>query len=188
MKSLKTGVTLIILCLGCISLNAGKIYTWTDAYGVTHISENPPPATGKLEAVIEYTPQTEEEIQQIRQQQEIRRSDRAKESILQNALKAQKIAAEASIAAEDAQKRADEANRQVLEFKNKVGKDSDRIKRNRSKIRKLELQALKATDAARQASEVARKAEEQAKSADKRATEIRKPNNQSERQLTETQK
>jgi membrane protein involved in colicin uptake len=188
MKSLKTGVTLVILCLGCINLNAGKIYTRTDPNGVTHISENPPPATGKLEAVIEYTPQTEEEIRIIRQQQESRRNERAKESILRNALEAQKIADEASIAAEDAKKRADEANRRALEFKNKVGKNSDRIKRNRSKIRKLELEALNATDAARQASEVARKAEEQAKSAEKRATEIIKSNNQPERQLTETKK
>ncbi len=188
MKPLKTGVTLFILCLGCINLNAGKIYTWTDPNGVTHISENPPPATGKLEAVIEYTPQTEEEIRIIRQKQESRRNDRVKESTLQNALKAQKIADEASLAAEDAKKRADESNRRALEFKNKVGKDTDRIKRNRSKIRKLELEALKANDAARQASEVARKAEEQAKSAEKRATEIIKQDNQSERQLTESKK
>ncbi len=188
MKPLKIVVTLVIICLGCINLNAGKIYTWTDPNGVTHISENPPPASGKLEAVIEYTPQTEEEIRTIRQQQEFRRNESVKESILQNARNAQKIADEASIAAENTKIRADEANRRALEFKNKVGKDSDRIKRNRSKIRKLELEALNATDAARQASEVARKAEEQAKSAEKRATEIINQNNQSERQQTETKK
>jgi hypothetical protein len=188
MKPLKTGVTLLILCLGCINLNAGKIYTWTDPKGVTHISESPPPPTGKLEAVIEYTPQTEEEIRTIRQQKEFRHNESANQSTLQNALKAQKIADEATIAAEDAKKVAGEANRRALEFKNKVGKDTDRIKRNRSKIRKLETEAQRANEAARQASELARKAVEQAKRAEKRAAEIIKQKNQSETQFTETKK
>jgi methyl-accepting chemotaxis protein len=177
MKSLKICISLLILWFWCLNLNAGKIYTWTDQNGVTHITEKPPPATGKLEAVIDYTPKTEEEIRKIRQQQESRRYERVKESALQFAQKARKIANEANTAAEDAKKRADEFNRRALEFKNKVGNDTDRIKRNRSKIRKLELEALKANDMARQAAEVARKAEDQAKSAEKRATEIIKQDN-----------
>ena len=188
MKSLKISIPLLILWLWCINLDAGKIYTWTDQNGITHITEKSPPATGKLEAVIEYTPKTEEEIRKIRQQQEFRRNERVKESALQYAQKARKIADEAKTNAEDTKKRADEANRRALEFKNKVGKNTDRIKRNRSRIRKLELEALKANDLARQAEERARVAEEQAKTTEKRASEIIKQDTPSETQPTETGK
>jgi methyl-accepting chemotaxis protein len=171
-----------------LDLVAGKIYTWIDSKGVTHITDEPPPATGKLEEVIEYTPKSAEEIQKIRQEQELRLEERQKEVVLENARKARKIADDAKMSAEEAQKIADEANQRALDFKNKVGKDTDRIKRNRSKIRKLESEAQKANDMARQALEVSRQAEEQAKRAEKRATEILNQNIASEEKLTETEK
>ncbi len=188
MRPEKLFIPFLILWLGCLNLNADQLYTWTDQKGVMHISRTPPPPTGELEEVIEYTPQTEEEIRKIRQQQDIRRTERAKESSVQFARKARKIADDADKTAKEAKKRADEADQRAREFKNKVGNDTDRIKRNRSKIRKLESEALKAKDIARQAMEVAREAEAQAKGAEKRAAEIMAPEDSSEGQLTDTEK
>ncbi len=172
MKPLNIFIFLLILWFWCINLSAGKIYTWTDENGVIHITEDPPPASGRLEEVIDYTPKTEEEIRDIRQQQESRRTQRVKELALQSAQKARKIADETNIRAQEAARKADEADKRAQEFKDKIGYDTDRIKRNRSKIRKLELEAFTALNLARQAAEEARKAEEQAKTAEQRVKEI----------------
>ncbi|MGD2271634.1 MAG: DUF4124 domain-containing protein [Desulfobacterales bacterium] len=187
MRSLTPYISIIIMWLWGIPLNAGSIYTWQDENGVTHISEKPPPAGTKLEAVIEYTPKTEEEIRSIRRQQEARREERAREAVLKNAQNARKIADEAKTRAEEAKRRAEQANQKAQEFRNKIGYDTDRIKRNRYKIKKMELEALKAVEFARQAAEEAQMAEEQAKAAEKRANEMINEDNPSKNPPTETE-
>jgi hypothetical protein len=36
---------------------ADRLYTWTDAKGVTHITQDPPPGTARVEDTIDYSPQ-----------------------------------------------------------------------------------------------------------------------------------
>jgi hypothetical protein len=46
---------------------ADRLYTWTDDKGVIHITKQPPPQKAKADNVIDYTPQTTEQIRAIRQ-------------------------------------------------------------------------------------------------------------------------
>jgi hypothetical protein len=47
---------LALLLLGVANCNADRLYTWTDANGVTHITQDPPPDTTKA-VTIDYSPQ-----------------------------------------------------------------------------------------------------------------------------------
>ena len=49
---------------------ADRLYTWTDDKGVIHITKQPPPQKTKADNVIDYTPQTAEQIQAIQQDAE----------------------------------------------------------------------------------------------------------------------
>jgi len=48
-------------------LSADKLYTWTDEKGNLHISETPPPKTARTKDVMTYKPQTEAQIQKIKE-------------------------------------------------------------------------------------------------------------------------
>jgi hypothetical protein len=65
MKILKTPFIMLAL-LACWAVNgfADSLYTWTDANGVIHVTQNPPPAAAKDVNTIDYSPQP---IQPIRQ-------------------------------------------------------------------------------------------------------------------------
>ena len=49
---------------------ADRLYTWTDDKGVIHITKQPPPQKTKADNVIDYTPQTAEQIRAIQQDAE----------------------------------------------------------------------------------------------------------------------
>ena len=65
MKIYKTPFIMLTL-LACWTVNgfADSLYTWTDAKGVIHVTQNPPPAAAKDVNTIDYSPQP---IQPIRQ-------------------------------------------------------------------------------------------------------------------------
>jgi hypothetical protein len=65
MKIFKTPLIMLAL-LACWAVNgfADSLYTWTDAKGVIHITQNPPPAAAKAVNTIDYSPQP---IQPVRQ-------------------------------------------------------------------------------------------------------------------------
>ena len=46
----------LMLCW-VVSGYADRLYTWTDAKGVTHITQDPPPDTAKVVDTIDYSPQ-----------------------------------------------------------------------------------------------------------------------------------
>ena len=62
MKSLWTGITLILLFFVTADISADKLYTWTDEKGTLHITEHPPPENARNTDVITYKPQTETQI------------------------------------------------------------------------------------------------------------------------------
>ena len=58
MKPLKAAlITLALLFCWMVNGYADRLYTWTDAKGVTHITQDPPPATAKSVDSIDYSPQ-----------------------------------------------------------------------------------------------------------------------------------
>jgi hypothetical protein len=65
MKYVFCGLFLVLLFFVNNNLSADKLYTWTDANGNLHITENPPPNNAKTKDVITYQPQTEAQIQKI---------------------------------------------------------------------------------------------------------------------------
>jgi Domain of unknown function (DUF4124) len=66
MKYLLSGLLLVLLFFVNTNLSADKLYTWTDANGNLHITENPPPKNAKTQDVMTYQPQTEAQIQKIK--------------------------------------------------------------------------------------------------------------------------
>jgi hypothetical protein len=48
-------------------LSADKLYTWTDEKGNVHITQDPPPKNAKTMKVMTYQPQTEAQIQKIKE-------------------------------------------------------------------------------------------------------------------------
>lgn len=49
-------ISALLLC-GVVNGYADRLYTWTDAKGVTHITQDPPPNTAKVVDTIDYSPQ-----------------------------------------------------------------------------------------------------------------------------------
>jgi hypothetical protein len=141
-----------ILILGCIAallgaaghLSAGKIYTWTDRDGVTHITESPPPKDGTLDSVTEYTPRSPQELQSIRREMEETREERKREQLLQEVQIAERKAQQARRTAEEARAAAEAARQRLEVFKQNVSNNVDRYNRNRSTILQLEAEALRA--------------------------------------------
>ena len=46
----------VVLFFGVVNSYADRLYTWTDAKGVTHITQDPPPGTAKAIDTIDYLP------------------------------------------------------------------------------------------------------------------------------------
>jgi Domain of unknown function (DUF4124) len=65
MKLFKTALIILVIWL-CWVLNgyADRLFTWTDAKGVTHITQDPPPDTAKAVDTIDYSPQPNRPVRQ----------------------------------------------------------------------------------------------------------------------------
>jgi hypothetical protein len=65
MKLFKAALIMFALLL-CWVVNgyADRLYTWTDAKGVTHITQDPPPDTAKAVDTIDYSPQPNQPVRQ----------------------------------------------------------------------------------------------------------------------------
>jgi hypothetical protein len=65
MKLFKAALIMLTLLL-CWVVNgyADRLYTWTDAKGVTHITQDPPPDTAKAVDTIDYSPQPNQPVRQ----------------------------------------------------------------------------------------------------------------------------
>jgi len=65
MKLFKMALIIWVLWL-CWALNgyADRLFTWTDAKGVTHITQDPPPDTAKAVDTIDYSPQPNQPVRQ----------------------------------------------------------------------------------------------------------------------------
>lgn len=155
---------------------AEKVYTWIDEKGVTHITETPPPPDARLKDVLEYTPQTEEEIERVRDQQLQSQEKRAEAALIKAAEDAQRFAQEAKQVASSAESEARAAEQRAAEFKRKVGNNIRRKQLNRSTILRLESEARKAREKASQASRNAAEAEKRAQEAQKRVDKLLEDN------------
>jgi hypothetical protein len=63
MKLFKAALIMLALLL-CWAVNgyADRLYTWTDAQGMTHITQDPPPDTAQVVDTIDYLPQPNQPV------------------------------------------------------------------------------------------------------------------------------
>jgi hypothetical protein len=52
-------IIILAMCMLCLNAGADSIYTWTDAKGQTHITQEPPPQGARLKDTIEYVPKVQ---------------------------------------------------------------------------------------------------------------------------------
>ena len=164
-------IALLVLTIPVMSV-AGKIYTWIDEKGVTHITETPPPVGGKLDSVMEYQPQTPAQETEIQEKLEGMRNQSERESLLAAVEKAKRDANEAQKRANEAQARIAQEQANLEEYKMKFANTTDRKRRFRFEIQKREMQVLDAKEAALRAAEDARKAESRVAQAQARVSEF----------------
>jgi hypothetical protein len=164
MKSILICVT---LCLGVIASSVAqaqsKVYTWTDAKGKLHITDDPPPAEASVKDVVEtpvVTPAEARQRQQQRLQRDEARMDEKRRSDLEDTLRR---AREADEQAQGAVQKADEQTQRALEYRKRFGNSPSRREQFKYKIRAEEekaeaarIEAQRAIDKARMASEEAR--------------------------------
>jgi hypothetical protein len=165
--------TILFFCLfPAIAINAGKVYTWTDEKGVTHISETPPPPNARDRDVIEYVPKTEEQQAAIRQQQQQSRELDQKEQIVAEAKDSRRQADEARAKATELKALSDQRFQQSEAFKTKTSNTIRRWQMNRATRLKLEQEAVEAQQKAQAADEEASRLEKRAEEARKRLEEM----------------
>ncbi len=173
--------SIFLFILGAAALctmpaGAAQVYTWTDSKGVTHISENPPPKGGKIDAVIEYAPRTADEDRQSQEQRRQFIEDSNTQAEINQAVSRAKTtrrqADDARAKADRAQAEADAAFQRSEQFKMKVSNTIRRWQVNKSTRKKLEAEAAAAQQAAQKASQEADRLEKLALEADNTAEEF----------------
>jgi len=72
MKPFYISIGLLLTLFAALSLNAQKLYTWTDETGVVHLADQPPPETDRVEdvEVFRYKEKTPQEIEAIQHKKE----------------------------------------------------------------------------------------------------------------------
>ena len=173
MKLFRISVGLLLTLLTAISPNAQKLYTWTDANGVMHIADQPPPERDTVQdvEVIRYEEKTPQEIQAIQHKKENLRRQLDREERIEKARQAEMQAVDAEKKAQEAVQKA----REEFEYNNEYIRRLNFTKNSRRKHRKrvdrikVETEAFQAEAKAaiKQAEEAARKARIAAEEAQK---------------------
>ena len=171
---MKSAVFLIIMVISnmmILAAAAENLYTWTDASGKLHITDEAPPPNARVKEIVRFEPRKTNPFQAPKPKKQDSIDDVSKETKCQDAKKLRRKAKEANEIAEEATQRAIEARVRSDEFKRKVGFDHDRIQQFKYKMKKLEDQAGEAQSLAKEANDKAQQAELQAKLAELEADE-----------------
>jgi type IV secretory pathway VirB10-like protein len=167
MKSILISVTLFILAAAFSAAEAqNKVYTWTDARGRMHITDEPPPQDASVKDVVEAPPPPPPtELREREIQRERRRDERSEERQRSEVEDALRRAREADEAAQEAIRQADEQTQRALDVRNRFGNTPSRREQFKYKIRAevekaeaAQAEAQRAVDKAKAASEEARTA------------------------------
>jgi hypothetical protein len=164
MKAILVAAGLALVLAGATALHAQeKVYTWTDARGRIHITDEPPPSEASIKDIVEAPQLTSAETREReldRQRRMERREADQQRSEVQEALRR---AREADEQAQEAIRRADEQTQQAIDYRKRFGNTPSRRQQFKYKILAEEekaeaarADAQKAIDRARAASEKAR--------------------------------
>jgi type IV secretory pathway VirB10-like protein len=166
MKSILISVTLFFLAAAFSTAEAqNKVYTWTDARGRMHITDEPPPQDASVKDVVEAPPPPPPQLKEREIQRERRREERSEERERSGVEDALRRAREADEAAQEAIRQADEQTQRAIDVRNRFGNTPSRREQFKYKIRAevekaeaAQAEAQKAVDRAKAASEEARTA------------------------------
>ena len=172
MKVTRICAVIILLLLPSLGSDAGRVYTWTDEKGVTHITETPPPPNAKDRDVIEYVPKTEKEEEAVREEQRQSRELEQRKQIVDETQDARRKADQARAKAVELKAVADQLFQQSEAFKTKTSNTIRRWQKNKATRLKLEQEAAEAQKRAQAADEEARRLETRAQEAEKRLAEM----------------
>ncbi len=172
---MKPFIITIILFLAILigsSLNAQKIYTWTDQNGVLHLSDQPPPEKDRAKdiEVMRYEEKTPQEMEAIQTKKNKLRQklDKAEqiEKARQGEIQARKAEDQARQAVQKAQEEYEYNNqyiRRLTSTRNKRKKFRKRVNRIIAETEASRVEAKEAVEQAEKAVEQARKAAEEAR-------------------------
>ena len=137
------------------------VYTWTDAKGKLHITDEPPPADASLKDVVESAP--------LSPQNELQRQRRSEKRIEeQRGVTTEEVLRRARAADEEAQQaiqRADEQTQQALDYRKRFGNTPSRREQFKYRIREEEQKAESARAEAQKAIDRAKAAAQEARTA-----------------------
>jgi hypothetical protein len=146
-----------------------RIYTWTDAKGRMHLTDEPPPPGTKLHETVETQPMTPAEALDDQQRQQERVQTRREEERRSELEEVTRRAREADEQARIAVRRAEEQTQRALETRRRFGNSPSRreqfkyrIREEEEKAAQLQTEAQRAVERARQLGEEARNAIAQA--------------------------
>ena len=143
-------------------LGAQKLYTWTDANGVLHITEQPPPKSAKVEDVMTFKERTPEELEAIeREKDNIRREFERREQLDQEQ-EAQLKAKQADKQAEKAREKAEKEYDYNKEYIKRLSSTKQKRKQFRKKIERLKKETEESFSEAKSAAERAEEAKQSA--------------------------
>ena len=170
MKLFKISVGLLLTLLTAISINAQKLYTWTDANGVVHIADQPPPEKDRVEdvEVIRYEEKTPQEIEAIQHKKETLRHQLDREERIEKARQAE-------IQAREAEKKAQETVKQVqkdYEYNNQYIRRLTSTRNKRKKFRNRVYRIEAETQASQAEAQAAIKQAEEAVQKARTAAEV----------------
>ena len=162
LKKIIPVLAIFILASGVYDISAQKLYTWTDAQGVIHITEDPPPQNASRESVTVYPPKSTQQIDAIeRKKQQLRQDYKQFEK--------RQAARQAEIEAREAQQRAQEAIQKVQQETEENQEYVRRLSSTQQKRRQFRKKIERIKNETEAAQAEAKKAEEEADAAVKKA-------------------
>ncbi len=166
---MKTVLPLAVVVLAVIAAHPlqaqEKIYTWTDARGNVHMTDEPPPQTAKVKDVVEAPVPTPGERLQVEEQRLRRTELRGEEKQRGELEELQRRAREAEEQAREAVRRADEQTERALEYRKRFGNTPSRREQFKYRIRAEEERAEAARTEAQRAIDRAKASAEEARAA-----------------------
>jgi len=173
MKPFTILVGLHLTLLAALSLNAQKLYTWTDENGVVHLADQPPPEIDRVEnvEVIKYEEKTPQELEAIQHKKENLRRKFDREEQIEKARRAEIQAREAEERAQKTMQQAQEEYEYNNEYIRRLTSTKNKRKKFRKRVDRLkaetEASLAEAKAAVEQAEEAALKARTAAEEAQK---------------------
>ena len=167
MKPFTILVGLLLTLLAALSLNAQKLYTWTDESGIVHLADQPPSEIERVEdvEVITYEEKTPQEIEAIQVKKENLRRKFDREEQIEKARRAEIQAREAEERAQKTLQQAQEEYEYNNEYIRRLTSTKNKRKKFRKRVDRLKAETEASLAEARAAVEQAEEATLKARTA-----------------------